>query len=577
MSVSYIWHGFLILIGFFIVLPGYAQNARHVDSVENVLTRTNDPEKKVDLLLHLSSVHDFSDPQKALAYAKQASDFALKSSYKKGYCISLIREAKVYYVLSDLKNAMECADEAKEIAESLDLKLELAVALDAIGFIYYEIGEENKSSDYFFSSLKIYENLKDKKGIGQSLCRIGTLYYNQKDNAKAADYYTRSMNIAKELKNEEGIASNLSNLATVYTAEHDYTRALKNYFEALKINQESGNAQLEGSNYLNIGNLYLKLGELDSASENVQKALLIFTRLGNQVRIAKAQLAKGEILLAGKQYDQSLGIAKKALETSLDNGYKEIISSAAGLLHKVFLVKQDSVKAYYYSRIEEQWNDSLFLGEKQKTLARLELQYQFEKKEHQNKIIQQRRIFFIVLLSVLVVFSIIVIFLVRSHYRLKDKKTSLEKKNLEMDLDYKKKELTLNVMSLMKKNEMLSGITKKIIQIEKESEQEETRKALKKVARELQKSTEEEILKEFSMRFKEVHNDFYDTLLKKFPALTPSELKLSAFLRLNMTTKEIAELTGQQITTLENARYRLRQKLGITSSDVNLVTFLAQI
>jgi len=54
-------------------------------------------------------------------------------------------------------------------------------------------------------------------------------------------------------------------------------------------------------------------------------------------------------------------------------------------------------------------------------------------------------------------------------------------------------------------------------------------------------------------------------------------MKLCAFLRLNMTTKEIAELTGQQIHTLENARYRLRQKLGITSSDVNLVTFLAQI
>jgi DNA-binding CsgD family transcriptional regulator len=44
-----------------------------------------------------------------------------------------------------------------------------------------------------------------------------------------------------------------------------------------------------------------------------------------------------------------------------------------------------------------------------------------------------------------------------------------------------------------------------------------------------------------------------------------------------MTTKEIAELTGQQINTLENARYRLRQKLGITSSDISLVTFLSQV
>jgi len=74
-----------------------------------------------------------------------------------------------------------------------------------------------------------------------------------------------------------------------------------------------------------------------------------------------------------------------------------------------------------------------------------------------------------------------------------------------------------------------------------------------------------------------VHKDFYDALLRRFPELTPSELKLCAFLKLNMTTKEISELTGQRLNTLENARYRLRQKLGITNSEANLVTFLAQI
>ncbi len=124
---------------------------------------------------------------------------------------------------------------------------------------------------------------------------------------------------------------------------------------------------------------------------------------------------------------------------------------------------------------------------------------------------------------------------------------------------------------------MLEEITKRIITIKQEASQEETRSALNRVVNELRKSTDDQIFKEFSLRFKEVHSEFYDTLLKKYPALTPGELKLCAFLRLNMTTKEISELTGQQISSLENARYRLRQKLGISSSDVNLVTFLTQI
>jgi len=54
-------------------------------------------------------------------------------------------------------------------------------------------------------------------------------------------------------------------------------------------------------------------------------------------------------------------------------------------------------------------------------------------------------------------------------------------------------------------------------------------------------------------------------------------LKLCAFLRLNMSSKDIAELTGQRITTLETARYRLRQKLGIVNSEVSLVTFLSSL
>ena len=124
---------------------------------------------------------------------------------------------------------------------------------------------------------------------------------------------------------------------------------------------------------------------------------------------------------------------------------------------------------------------------------------------------------------------------------------------------------------------MLSELSKKIVQFENEATNEDTKYSLKRVMKELQKTSEEETLKEFSLRFKEVHKEFYDSLLKKYPELTPSELKLCAFLKLNLSTKEISELTGQRLNTIENARYRLRIKFGITNSEVNLVTFLSQI
>jgi len=83
--------------------------------------------------------------------------------------------------------------------------------------------------------------------------------------------------------------------------------------------------------------------------------------------------------------------------------------------------------------------------------------------------------------------------------------------------------------------------------------------------------------KEFELRFQDVHQNFYEKLQKLFPDLTPSERKLAAFLKLNMSSKEISVITGQSIRSLEVARYRLRKKLGITNQDVNLIGFLSDL
>ena len=110
-----------------------------------------------------------------------------------------------------------------------------------------------------------------------------------------------------------------------------------------------------------------------------------------------------------------------------------------------------------------------------------------------------------------------------------------------------------------------------------EAVKDETKEAIRRIHTDLKKSTEDEIWEEFELRFQQVHRDFYDKLMDKFPDLSPNEQRLCAFLRLNMSSKEISELTGQSPNALETARYRLRKKLGISNSQVNLITFLSTI
>ena len=81
------------------------------------------------------------------------------------------------------------------------------------------------------------------------------------------------------------------------------------------------------------------------------------------------------------------------------------------------------------------------------------------------------------------------------------------------------------------------------------------------------------IEREFELRFKEVHTDFYNELNKEHPDLTLNETKICAFLRLNMSTKEISAITHQSVKSINMARFRLRKKLNV-DRDENLISYL---
>ena len=124
---------------------------------------------------------------------------------------------------------------------------------------------------------------------------------------------------------------------------------------------------------------------------------------------------------------------------------------------------------------------------------------------------------------------------------------------------------------------VMPALSNKLLKIEKEAIRDETKAAIYQIARELKKASNDQFIEEFETRFKQVHSEFYEKLMQQYPALSPQEQRLCAFLRLNMSTKEIANLTGQRIRSLEIARSRLRKKLGISGSEINLVTFLSKI
>jgi DNA-binding CsgD family transcriptional regulator len=108
----------------------------------------------------------------------------------------------------------------------------------------------------------------------------------------------------------------------------------------------------------------------------------------------------------------------------------------------------------------------------------------------------------------------------------------------------------------------------------KDKLKDENKTPLQHIIYNLQSQTDNEVWQEFQLRFNQVHNEFYERIREKHPEITPSEERLCALLRLNMTSKEIAAITHQTIRGVEVARGRLRKRLNLTGTDINLVSYL---
>jgi tetratricopeptide (TPR) repeat protein/DNA-binding CsgD family transcriptional regulator len=552
-------------------------STKNTDSLERALTTCNDPTRKVSILLRLAQENKVLDHPRALACALQAYEISAESGNDEGKLNSMIDLIWLYYTATDYTRALDYAYRSKDLADKLGLQKELAVTLDALGAIYDDFGDKDKGSEYYFRSLKIYERLNDTLGMAQSSSRIGVLYYKQKNYPKALEYLFKSLNLARKTTSHDGVASNLNSIANVYADQNDFKKALKNYMEGLSIAVEKNDLRMEGSLSLSIGTTYLKMRDYRLSMDYFQKALGIFIKLNNHLRITRCQVKMGEYYLAIHNFPKGIEFAGLALEKSRQLGFKEVELSAAQLLHQLSLAMKDTLQAYHYAMLESLLKDSLSNGEKQKNLTKLEAQYQFDKEQASKAIAQQRMDFIIIIMMILLISGMIILLLIWARQKVKARNAILKKESLEKELTFKNKEMVINVMSLMKKNEMLADLSEKLIKIDNEATTPEGKDTIKKVAKELQKSQEDEIWSEFSLRFKEVHGEFYDKLLQKYPGLSPNELKLCAFLRLNMSSKDIAALTGQRVSSLETARYRLRQKLGISNADVNLITFLSQV
>ena len=522
-------------------------NSRRSEFVELALQQVN---KENNLKNHLQNL------EKARMYLIDAVHLFDQCDSDSLKVLVLVKLARYYYLQDNLKEAQHYLKLGLEIEQESNKTIFLDEIFNLFGDISVLLKQRNSAEDYFLKSLSATEDQPKDQQTFWTYLNLGRLDFDNGNFERALQYYDQALLLAKELQNSNGLTYVYLQKGKIEIAYNNKAEALKNFnlAEASLKNQDS--LQIDFYNYLasslkcELGNYYFATGQVQQAEKSFLHANRIADQSNHHYLISNSSERLGILFEEKGNYAGALKYFRK---------------SAAHLDSLMTLVNEtkEKMRLLELTHMRELSN---------KRIKRVEIQYQNQRRE--------RRYWFVSTIGGLMLIVLILI-VVLYHYRLKarseierlkQEKLISAKENLEKNLENKDRELTTNVMYLLKKNNHIQDLNdrlkKAVVPLGTE-----LKKPIKDIIKELDSSLTTGAWDEFETRFNNVHPKFFENLLKKHPDLSPNELKLSAFLRLNMSTKEISAITYQSQNSISVARHRLRSKLGI-ERDENLITYL---
>ncbi|MGP1445962.1 MAG: hypothetical protein ACTTKO_00325 [Candidatus Limimorpha sp.] len=489
------------------------------------------------------------------------------------------------------------------------------------GRLLFCTSKYKESLAYLLKAEKTYDLLRKNEKTLRLGMRIYNLlagcYVQSRMFPEYYQYIRNAMEINKGLKDKR--ADNILKLNYIYSIGvlEDFSEAISLYKDLLTESTFISN-KAKYTIFNNIAECYYQLHTYDSAFMYYDSTALTTSSVQDVIRVLNG---KAKVCNATGKYREAIHHAEKCLDTLRLDGSEEPKSHTLNILayayHKLsendtalvivdkgiaiarensFLwdekegmsVKNDILydlgryrEAVENLKLTNMLDDSLKETAKMNLFEQLHLQYRFKEAEAQleheremDKMTQVKKrltlYLAIVILAILIV--IVLLLLKRKNILLRDRK--IKSDMLADELDKKRRELTSNLLVQTEKNNALKGIIEDLSKVN--GKDELSRKVLLSSVKRLRQHLDNNTFKEFDCHFVEVHPKFYDNLLSDFPELTRNELRLCAYIKMKLSSKEIATINNITVNGVIMARKRLRKKLKINDTDKTFTAFLAR-
>ena len=487
--------------------------------------------------------------------------------------------------------------------QDIDDSLAVASALSGIASALIESGIYNDALEKLHEAENIYKNTSKHRELGIIYNNIALINARLGYEPKILQYGKMAIHQYLQADDTALLADGYANLGVSFKNSQLYDSALLYYHKSNELADAIGSKWLLAKNLHNMGVLFDEMDKPDEAFENYTASLKICTEENFPFGEFNNSVNLGDFALDQQDHQLAIRYFERARTLGREFGF-DMLGQVYHKLHLAHCGSGNDKQALEYLRMHMHFKDSLFEAQKHKEVMELQTRFETQKKEAQILKLEKEKqsealLRAYLLLGVVGVVIVALLLLLRSRRKqaevrqnnLKIEKENQQKKNqiekllLEKQLQEKAAE-KYRLQLMLKEQELVyhtlkeAGLKHLIRKIKaalipftyllaKKKDQEKFTSAIEEISRD----ASQDPLADFEEMFLQMHDDFYEKILKINPDFTRSELQMAALLRMNLPSKEIARLLNLALSTIDKRRHSIRKKLDL-SPDQSLTGFL---
>ncbi|WP_161598238.1 tetratricopeptide repeat protein [Maribacter flavus] len=597
------------------------------DSLGELLKLSKSYRDSVDILAQMVEHHMYNDSRESIALANLILSISKNNNYGNGLSDGHFLKANAYGALQIMDSAMLNYQEAIRFSKLFGSNRNLASAMANISVIEGQNGNYVKAIKLMDTVAKMNLVEKDYLNYGVTLNNRAYHFYEQGDYVNAMKGFKAALNILDTIPRDIFRQGDVyRNIAKLNYQEKDFEDALSYLNKANDIYEKVDDYLFQSYVWSDIGNVYLELKRYDNAIESYKKGLTICEDYGfkesrslslGNLAIALREQGKLEEALNSfhestkntehdesmanrivheyhvgythallKNKDSALFHLNRAISWSDSLGQANELKNALEFRSKSYALWGMETNALEDLLKMNFIKDSIFNTKKSKQIEQLQTLYETEKKEAEialqkeeiNTLNEKAKVdtltkglyaggmFTFVTVSGLLFFGF--------RQRIKKNRIAREKQEaiFQQEIEHKQKELASQTLHLVQKNTFIQELMENLEKIKNSPEKfkMEFRRIVMLLKKENASDKDWEVFKSY---FADVHNDFDQKLKTIYTDISEKEIRLAAFLRMNLTTKEIAATLNVLPDSILKSKYRLKKKLGL-DKDTDLNQFL---